>query len=149
MISAEQVQKLRQMTGVSVMECKSALEEAGGDVDKAVEVLRKAGAAKAVRKSERVTQAGIIESYIHAGGNVGVLLKLQCETDFVARNTEFQDLARDLAMHVAALKPEKVEDLLEQPFVKDPNVLVKDLINQKVAKLGENIQVGRFEVFEI
>jgi len=194
MIPAQQVQKLRQMTGVSVMECKSALEEAGGDVDKAIEVLRKAGAAKAVRKSERVTQAGIIESYIHAGGNVGVLLKLQCETDFVARNEQFKHLAHDITLHIAGMnplyvsigdipegvkenekriyaeqfrgagKPQEIIDkiiegkmrsyaaevaLLEQPFVKDQDKTVQDVIREAIGKLGENISVGGFVRYEI
>lgn len=194
MITADQVKKLRDRTGVSMMECKKALEEARGDLEKAGEILRTSGAAKAVRKAERATQAGIIESYIHAGGKVGVLLKVQCETDFVARNEQFKQLAHDIALHIAGMNPlyvsiddipqevqenekriyaeqfagsgksqeivEKIIEgkirtyaaevaLLEQPYVKDQDKKVQDVINDAIAKLGENISVGEFTRYEI
>jgi elongation factor Ts len=116
MVTAKQVQQLRQMTNCGMMECKKALEEAMGNIDKAAEILRISGAAKVVKKSGRSTEQGIIESYIHAGGKVGVLLKLNCETDFVASNELFGRLAHDLAMHIAAMNPMYVnaEDIPEE-----------------------------------
>ena len=194
MISAQQVQKLREMTNCGMMECKQALSEARGDMEKAVEILRKSGAAKAVNKSERSASQGLVESYIHAGGKVGVLLKLHCETDFVAKNEMFKQLAHDIALHVAGMNPmyvsiedipQEVKDnerriykeqfagsgkpedilskiidgkmqtyaaeiaLLEQPFVKDQDKKVKDVISEYIAKLGENIKVGGCVRYEI
>lgn len=194
MIRAELVQQLRERTGVGMMECKKALEEADGDVTKAIEILRKSGAAKAVKKGDRSAAEGLIEAYIHTGGKVGVLLRLQCETDFVARNELFKQLAHDICLHIAGMKPlyvsleeipEEVREsekriyteqfegsgkpneivqkivegkmqnyaaetvLLEQPYVKDGDKKVKDIINEYILKLGENIKVGGFVRYEI
>ena len=194
MITAEQVKKLRDQTGVSMMECKRALEQSNGDYDKALELLKLKSKDVALKKSEREAKQGIIEAYIHSNGKIGVLLELNCETDFVARNQEFKELAHDLAMHIAGMdpryispedipkevietekiiyekqfadtdKPKKVIGqiidgkikkfsqeicLLTQPFVKNPDMTVKELIEEKIAKLGENIKIRRFVRYEL
>lgn len=187
--------KLRELTGAGMMDCKKALDEGAGNLEKAVEILRKKGAIKAAKKqAERQTKEGVVHSYVHSNNKVGVLLELLCETDFVARNAEFQALAHDLAMQIAATNPlyvspedvpaeviekeksiyleeltgkekppaviEKIiqgklekyfEDicLLNQPFIKDEDITVGELINQKIAKIGEKIEVGRFVRFAI
>jgi elongation factor Ts len=187
-ISAELVKELREKTGVGFMECKSALQEANGDLDAAVTILRKRGLASLSKKSSRETKDGLIGAYIH-NGKIGVMIEVNCETDFVARNPDFQTLVKDLAMHIAASdprfirkedvtedilaserdiykeqarstgKPENVLDkivegrmskyyseacLLEQPFVKEPSINVRDHIAAHIQKIGENIQVRRF-----
>lgn len=194
MPSTEQIKQLREATGAGILDVKKALEEAGDDYDKALDILRQKGAAKAVKKGGREAGEGLVFAYIHAGGKLGVILKLHCETDFVARTKEFQQLGNDIAMHIAAMAPQylsmedipedvkeaekkiykeqiadsgKPEDvveqiiegkmqkfasevsLLEQSFVKDPDKSIKELIEGQIAKLGENIQVGEFERFEI
>ena len=113
------------------------------------EILQKLGAKMASKKSDRSVKEGVVDSYIHSTRKVGSMVELLCETDLVARNVEIQNLAHELAMHIAAMRPGSNEELLGQPFVKDPNVSVQELINQSIAKLGENIQIGRFEVLEI
>ena len=138
-----QVQKLRGMTGAGVMECKRALEEAGGDMDKAVSIIHKRGLVKAEKKSERATGAGLLETYIH-NERVGVLLELRCETDFVARSEDFKKLAHDLAMHVAAMDPGSVDELLKQAYIKDESTDIESLIKSVIAKFGENIRVEKF-----
>ena len=145
----EKVKHLRESTGLSFNEIKKALDEAGGDETKAVEILRVHGVKMAEKKSSRAVKEGVVSSYIHATKKLGSMVELLCETDFVSRNMEFQNLAHELAMHIAALKPGSVDDLLEQPYIKDQDMTVKDLINSYVAKLGENIQIGRFEIFQI
>jgi elongation factor Ts len=191
-ITAKMVQELREKTGAGMMDCKKALTEAGGDPAKAEETLRKKGLAAAQKKAGRIASEGAVGSYVHLGGKIGVLVEVNCETDFVARNQAFQALVKDLAMHVAAMaplyvrreevpaelvrkeleiaraqareqkKPEaiiekiatgKVEKfyqqscLMEQPFVKDDKKKVQDVLNEAVAKIGENIQVRRFARF--
>jgi elongation factor Ts len=191
-ISAKLVSELRTKTNVGMMDCKKALEEANGDMTKAIEVLRKRGIAKAESRSGREAKEGAIISYIHAGGKLGVMLEVNSETDFVARTDEFQDFCKDVAMHIAAASPlvvdrENLDDaliekekeiyraqalgegkpepvvekivagrvekyyqevaLLEQPFVKDPDKTVKDLLADLVAKCGENLTIRRFERF--
>lgn len=187
-ITAKQVKELREQTGVGMMEAKGALEEAGGDLKIAQEILRKKGVLKAGQRAGRETRQGIIDSYIHGEGRIGVLVEVNCETDFVARNADFKDLVHELALHIAAMAPLYVsrEDLpaeivekeraiykesapadkpaavierivegklekfyqqvclLEQAFVKDPDIIIKDLIAKKIATIGENIQVRRF-----
>ncbi|HEY2004518.1 MAG TPA: translation elongation factor Ts [Candidatus Saccharimonadia bacterium] len=190
-ISVEDIKKLRDATGAGMMKAKEALEAAGGDFDKAVQWLREKGEASAAKKSEREARAGVIEGYVHSG-RIGVLVEINCETDFVARTDDFKQFARDIAMHVAAANPEylKPEDvpsevverekaiyskeaegkpsavaekivdgklakyyeqacLLNQPFVKDPDVSVSKLTTSLVAKLGENIVIRRFERMEL
>lgn len=193
-ISAGDVKELRERTGVGIMDCKKALQESGGDIEEAIKILRTMGKAKAAKRAGRAASEGRIESYVHMGGKIAVLLELNCETDFVARSDEFIALARDLAMHVAAASPqflsredvdpsaleaerqvyadqargegkpdeliERIVDgkvsryyqevcLLEQPFVKDPDRKVQDLVSEAVAKIGENIVVHRFVRFAL
>lgn len=194
MSSMEQVKALRERTGAGIVEVKKALDEAGGDEAKAIEILRKSGQAKAVKKGDRETKEGVVVSYVHSNNRVGALVQLFCETDFVARNEEFQELARDIAMHITAtnpryLKPEEVTEadiakekeiwaeqlknegrpaemlekiiggkeakfrseiaLLTQPFIKNPDMTVGDLLTEKIHKIGENIQVGAFTRYEL
>lgn len=149
MADTEKIKQLRESTGLSLGQIKKALDEAGGDEAKALDVLKAQGLATAAKKSSREVKEGIVDSYIHANKKMGAMVEVLCETDFVARNSDFQQLAHDLAMHIAAARPETPDDLLNQPFIKDQAVTVKDLINQYVAKLGENIRIGRFQVFEI
>ena len=145
----EKVKHLRESTGLSFNEIKKALDEAEGDEAKAVAILKVRGVKIAENKSSREVKEGMIASYIHATKKLGSMVEVLCETDFVARNEDFQELAREIAMHIAAMRPESVDDLLGQLYVKDQNITLKDLINSYVAKLGENIQVGRFEIFQI
>ena len=145
----EKIKSLRDSTGLPLGEIKKALAESDGDEEKAKQVLQELGVKMAAKKSARQVKEGVIDSYIHNTKKVGSILELLCETDFVAKNIEFQNLARELAMHLAAMKPGSSEELLGQPFVKNPDQTVQELINQSIAKLGENIQVGRFEVFEL
>lgn len=188
----EKVRLLRDKTNAGMMDCKAALGEAGGDLDKAVDILRKKGVSLASKKSSRVTKEGNIGSYIHLNNKIGVLVEINCETDFVARNEEFKNLVKDLSMQVAAAnptyvskedvpgevldkekeiikeqnknKPEKALDkivegkvesfykeacLMEQPFIKDPKVSVKDLVTSIIAKTGENIVVKRFVRYQL
>ena len=188
-VSAIVVKELREKTGAGFMDCKKALAETGGDLEKAVDYLRQKGLAAAAKKADRVATDGAVGAYVHPGGKIGVLVEINCETDFVARTAEFQALLKDIAMQVAAAnprfvrreempgeelekeksiyrqqaletgKPEKVIDkiiegkierfysetcLLEQAFIKDPDKKVSDIVNEAVARLGENIQVRRF-----
>jgi elongation factor Ts len=193
-VSAQQVKELRERTGAGMMDCKAALAEAGGDLEKAVDVLRKKGLSSAAKKSGRVAADGLVHSYIHAGGKLGVLVEVNCETDFVARTEGFQELVKDIAMHIAAAEPRFVRRaevtpdvlereraiyaeqaaasgkppavvekivagkldkfyaeacLLEQPFVKNPDVTVGQLVTESVARIGENIQVRRFVRYKL
>lgn len=143
-ITAEQVKKLREQTGAGVMEAKGALSESGGDVEKAIKFLRERGALKAAKKGSRATGQGVIDAYIHGDGRIGVLLEVGVETDFVARNQDFKALVHDLALHIAANEPQSVGELLAQPFVRNAGVTVQQLIDQKIATIGENIKVKRF-----
>ena len=193
-ISAQAVKELRERTGAGMMECKAALTEAGGDTEAAIDILRARGAAKAAKRAEREAREGSVGSYIHMGGKIGVLVEINCETDFVARNDAFQALVRDVAMHIAAAapvairredfpsdlverernvyreqmkesgKPEQIWDkivdgklekffaeqaLLEQPFVKNPDLTVGQLITEAASKTGEKIEVRRFTRFAL
>ena len=193
-VTAQMVKELRERTGAPMMDCKTALTETQGEIEKAIDFLRKKGMASAAKKAGRATAEGAVVSYIHAGGKIGVLLEVNCETDFVARTDDFQALTRDLALHIAAAEPrfvgreevtpevlereraiyrdqaaasgkpanvvEKIVEgkmekfysesvLLEQPFVKDPDVKVSDLVAQCIGKLGENIRVRRFSRFKL
>jgi len=191
-IDVSLIKKLREQTSAPVMDCKNALEEAGGDAKQALEILKRKGLAKAKEKQERVTPEGLIASYIHFGGKIGVLVEINCETDFVARTDDFKNLVKDVTMHIAASnpkyilqedipeetlkkekdfyssqvkgKPEAVIDkitkgklkkffsevcLLNQPFIKDPNVTVGEHINTSIGKLKENIRVKRFTRYQL
>ena len=144
MATTEEIKKLREETGLSIMQCQKALEEAGGDRDRAIALLKTKAAEIASKKSDRILGAGVVSAYIHAGDTVGVLLELLCETDFVAKNPEFKSVAREIAMHVAAMKPENTAELLEQPFIKDPSKKIGDLVNNTVQKFGERTEIGHF-----
>jgi elongation factor Ts len=191
-VSMDLIKKLREMTGAGVLDCKKALEESEGDIEKAVEILRKKGAATAEKKAGRATKEGLIVAYVHFNGRIGVLLEMNCETDFVARTDEFKELAYNLAKQVAAMKPmyvrredvpeeviekekeiyraqikdkpehviEKIVEgklekffeqacLYEQTYIFDDSKKVKDLINELIAKTGENIRVSRFTRYEV
>lgn len=143
-IEPSKIKELREKTGVSVMTCKKALEETGGDMDKAMDFLRKEGAKVAGKKSERKLGAGIIDSYIHATGQVGVLIEARSETDFVAKNKDFGSFVHDVAMHIAALDPQNVEEMLGQQYIKNPSITIGDYIKEAIQKFGENIEIARF-----
>lgn len=130
------------------MECKRALEDAGGDFDKAKNLIFERGLVKAEKKSERKTGAGLLETYVH-NGRVGVMMELNCETDFVAKAEPVRQLAHDLVMHIAAMNPETVEALLVQPYVKDDSLTVDHLIKQVIAKVGENIKIAKFIRYQV
>lgn len=193
MITAELVKELREMTGAGMMECKKALEETNGDIEKAVELLRERGIAKAGKKAGRIAAEGLVESYIHGDGRIGVLVEVNIETDFAAKNDEFKSFVKDIAMHIAAAAPKylKREDvpaaevqkemeilkaqamnegkpaeiaekmvqgrinkfygeicLMEQAYVKDPDMTIEELVKSKIATIGENINIRRFARFE-
>ncbi|MBW1813013.1 MAG: translation elongation factor Ts [Deltaproteobacteria bacterium] len=193
-ISAATVKQLREKTGAGMMDCKQALTECDGDMDKAVDFLRKKGLATAAKRSGRAMSEGVVESYIHLGGKIGVMVEVNCETDFVAKNDEFKEFSKNIAMHIAATnplgvkeediaeeivnrekevykgqalemgKPEKMIDkivegklskflkescLLNQAYVRDPEVTIADLLNELIAKMGENITISRFARFQI
>ena len=138
-----QIKKLREETGVSIIECKKALKEANGDIEKAKEVLKKWGAELAKKKKERTTAQGIVDSYIHPNKKIGVLLELNCETDFVAKSADFQALAHEICLQIAGAGDTETE-LLKQPWIKDETKTIKDLIDEYIAKTGENVTVKRF-----
>jgi len=171
-ISVHSIKELRNLTCASVQHCKKALEETGGDIKKAAELLRKRGLQIAAEKQSRVTKEGRIEAYVHLGNKIGVLLEVDCESDFVAKNSEFCQFTKDVAMQIAACNPtyikkedipadvlenekEKKEDfykancLLEQPFIKDPSISIKDYLGSIVAKIGENIIIRRFTRYKV
>jgi elongation factor Ts len=141
----ELIKKLRAETGAGVMDIKRALDEARGDEQRAIEILQARGVEVAGKKAGRATRAGRIESYLHGNPpTIGVLVEVLCETDFVAKTEEFRQLARELAMQVASMRPATVEELLSQEYIRDPHKTVQDLVNENIHKLGENIQVRRF-----
>jgi elongation factor Ts len=148
-VSALKVRDLRDMTGAGVMDCKRALSESGGDLEQAIAVLRARGVASATRKAGRETKDGQVYAYIHPGGRVGVLIEVGCETDFVARTDDFQNLCRELAMQVAATEVMAVTELLDAPYIRDPGQKAGDLVTAAIAKLGENINVRRFTRYRL
>ncbi len=145
----DEIKALREETGVSIMKCKEALEQTNGDMDAAREVLREISSKAAAKKADRDLAAGIIQSYIHPNKGMGVLIKLGCETDYVAMNEDFIALAGDIAMHIAAMMPETVDELLKQAFVKNPEVTIAKLIEEATLKIGERIEVAEFTRYEI
>ncbi len=149
MASAQEVAKLRAETGAGVMACKKALQDAGGDYGKAKALIKERGLARAAKKSDREANEGVVESYIHAGGRIGALVELASETDFVARNQEFKDLARSIAMQVAAMEPADVDELLKQDYIKEPAKTIGELVTALAASTGENVQVRRIARFEL
>ncbi|MBI4267162.1 MAG: elongation factor Ts [Chloroflexi bacterium] len=163
-VSVERIKELRGESGAGVMECRNALVESGGDIEKALDILKQRSLIKAEKTVTRVASQGVVEAYVHTGGRIGALIEVNCETDFVARTGEFKELVHNLAMQVAAMCPKYVsaeqvpagsgEDpelvsLLLQPYIKDQSVKVKDVINQVIARTGEKIQVKRFARFEL
>jgi len=145
----ELVKQLRQDTGAGVMECKKALEDAKDDIEKAKKILQKQGLAKAKKKSERETGQGYVATYTHVNGKIGVMIKILCESDFVAKNAEFQQFAKDLCLQVAAMGPKNARQLLSQDFIKDPGLTIDKLVKLIIAKFGENIKIDKIERFEI
>jgi len=143
------IRELRDQTGLSFDKINKALAEAGGDKEKALEVLKSQAGAAAAKKADREAKEGAIGSYVHSTGKIGAMVRLACETDFVARNEDFKTLARDLAMHASAMRPESGEEMLGQPFVKEPDITVQEVINRAIAKLGENIQLAGVSVLSI
>jgi elongation factor Ts len=163
-ITTEQIKNLREECGAGIMDCKNALKEANGDKAKAMEILNKLGFKKAEKSADRVTKQGLVISYIHGGGRIGALVEINCETDFVARTNEFQELAHNIAMQVAAMEPKYLSQkecpagevvdfaavcLLMQPYIKDPTKTIQDIVTELIAKTGENIVVSRFIRFEL
>lgn len=193
-VDAKAVKELREKTGAGMLDCKKALEEVNGDIEKAIEFLREKGLAASAKKAGRIATEGIVESYIHAGGKIGVLVEVNCETDFVALTDQFKEFVRDIAIHIAASspryvrreevpqdeiekekeilkaqalnegKPEKIVEkmvegriskyyeeycLMEQSFVKDPDKTIAELLNEKIATIGENISIRRFVRYEL
>ncbi len=147
-MNATDIQKLRETTGAGVMECKKALEEAGGDFTKALEVIKAKGLAKMEKRAGRETGAGQIFAYIH-GGRIGALVDVRAETDFVVRSEPFQKLAQEIAMQIAAANPENTEALLKQPYIRDEKKTVQDLVSDVSAQTGENIRVSGFSRLEV
>lgn len=147
-VNAEDVQKLRDVTGAGVMDCQRALKEAGGDFKAAMSLIRERGLAKVQKRAGRETGAGLVHSYVHSG-RIGVLLDLRAETDFVVRSEPFKKLAHELTMQIAASAPETLDDLLNQLYIKDESRTVKELINEVIAKVGENISINKFYRLEI
>ncbi len=164
-IKVDDIKKLRETTGAGIMDCKEALNKSCGDFNKAMEVLREKGLKTAEKKSGRVAKAGLVHSYIHHDSRIGVLVEVNCETDFVARTEDFQRFTKDVALQIASTNPKylKKEDapkdlteeeikeqcLFEQPFIKDPSVRIKDYLTQIIAKIGENIVVRRFTRYQL
>jgi elongation factor Ts len=162
-VDTSKIKLLRDETGAPVMDCKRALEESGGNMDKARQWLRERGAAIAEKKAGRVASQGVVDSYIHGGGRIGVIVEVNCETDFVARGDDFKKLAHDIAMQIAATNPKYIgteenipddllpdeQPLLKQPFIRDPGQTIQQLIHEAIGKLGENIVVRRFSRFEL
>jgi elongation factor Ts len=148
-VDVKQIKKLREETGVSIADCRKALEESKGDYQKAIEWLKKHGIEKAEKKADRETAQGLIESYIHQNGKVGALVEVLCETDFVARTDDFKHLTHEIAMQVAAMNPKDVQALLKQEYIRDSSQTIESLIKQTIAKLGENIVVKAFQRLEI
>ncbi|HTY39642.1 MAG TPA: translation elongation factor Ts [Candidatus Paceibacterota bacterium] len=147
-VTANDIQKLREMTGAGVMECKRALIDAAGDFDRAKELINERGLAKVEKRAGRDTGAGIIHSYIH-NGRIGVLLDMRAETDFVVRSEPFQKLVHEVAMQISAMAPETVADLLKQPYIRDESKTIEQLVNEVIALVGENIRVNKFSRMEI
>ena len=156
-ISANTVKELRAKTGAGIMDCKRALQDSNGNMDKATELLRQRGLASSSKVAGREAKQGLIESYIHTGGRIGALVEVNCETDFVARTDEFRTLAREIAMQVASMNPTTVgsmeeddgEGLLSQEYIRDSRKTIRDLIKETIAQVRENIQVSRFMRFEV
>lgn len=143
-IDVNKIKKLREKTGAGIADVRQALDQANGDLAAAEKWLVEQGFLKAAKKENRKTSQGIVESYIHGGGKIGVLVEIACETDFVARTQDFKNLAHEIAMQVSAMNPKTTDELINQPYIRDPQTTIKDLVKGVIAKLGENIKVKRF-----
>ena len=148
-VTVDQIKKLREKTGGGIMESRKALIEAKGDEKKAMDLLKKWGIEMSEKKKGRETKSGIIESYIHGEGKIGVLVEVRCETDFVARTDEFKNLAHELCLQISSMEPKDLKALLNQEYIREPKVKIEDLIKETIGKLGENINVFRFTRFEL
>ena len=148
MVTASQVKELREKTGAGMMDCKKVLTETNGDEEKAIELLRERGITKAAKKSDRIAAEGLVETYISEDGKVGVVVEVNAETDFVARNEEFKNFVADVAKQVASENPANVEALLEEKSIVEPDKTVKEVLTNKIATIGENMSIRRFERFE-
>lgn len=149
MSNTDEIKALREETGLSLQQIRIALEEAGGDKAKAMEILKSKSADIASKKSDRTLGAGIIASYIHSGDTVGAMVELQCETDFVAKNPEFKATGKDIAMHIAAMNPADVGELLGQPYIKGSGETIGEMINGTIQKFGERTEIGKFTRFSV
>lgn len=148
-ISMDEIKKLREETGARVMDCKKALEEANGDYQKAIKIVEEKGLARAEKTSDRETKAGYVASYVHSNGQIASLVELVCETDFVAQNDEFRTLAREIAMHVTAMNPADVAELLDQEFIRDASTNIAMMLKALSGKIGEKMEIRRFVRFEV
>lgn len=148
MANVELIKKLRAQTGLGMHDIKKALDESGDNEEKAITLLKKWGLSTVAKKADRATSQGLVDSYVHSG-RIGALVEVNCETDFVARNDEFKAFVKDIAMQVASMNPQSVEDLLEQDYFRDPSKTVQDLLNDTITKIGENIKIGRFTRTEL
>ncbi len=149
MVTTEQIKALREKTGISIAQCKKALEESVGDMAKALESLKKQGAAIAEKKSDRELGAGVVRAYIHSNASLGALVAIHTETDFVAKNDELRSFADDVAMQVVAGNPTDLAELLSQPFIKDSSKTIEDLVKEQIQKFGERVEISKFSRFNI
>ena len=149
MVTAQQIKELRDKTGVSVSACKKALEETAGDMNKALDVLQRESAKSAEKKADRTLGAGVVEAYVHNNKKTGVLVELKSESDFVSGNEEFRTLAKDIAMHIVASSPLDVNELIDQPYIKNPSITIKELVNQAIQKFGEKIEISKFSRYNL
>lgn len=148
-ITIDLIKSTRESTGAGVMDVKRALKEADGDVETAKKILQEKGFMQAERKADREASAGLIHAYIHAGSQVGVLVEVNCETDFVAKTTEFKTLCQEIALQIAAMKPKDIDELLNQEYIRDSSKSIKNLVKEVIAKTGENIVIKRFTRYEV
>jgi len=147
-VTTQQIKDLRDQTGMSIAQCKKALEESGADMALALESLKKQGVAIAAKKADRDLGAGVVRAYLHSNGTLGSLVEVHTETDYVAKNEELKSFADDIAMQVAAAGPNDLEELLAQPFIKNPGQTISDLVKEKIQKFGERIEIKRFSRFD-
>ena len=148
-VSVEQIKSLREKTGLGIHDVKHALEEADGNEEKAMAILKEKGLSTVAKKATRSTNQGLIDTYIHGAGRIGAMVEVNCETDFVARTDDFKYFVHEIALQVASMNPENVDELLDQPYFRDPSKTVKDLLTDIIAKLGENMKIGRIVRFEL
>lgn len=143
-MDVKKIKQLREKTGAGISECREALEKSNDDLLKAEKWLKEQGITKAAKKADRETSQGVVESYVHGAGKIGVLVEINCETDFVARTDDFKKLAHEVAMQISAMNPKNVTELMKQPYIRDPQMNVEALVKAAIAKLGENIKIKRF-----